>query len=99
MGCPICGPLCSRYYIVISLWGIVMLGLLGLFFWMRSPALFEDTPLTSMWEHENFTAKFAQEKYEQNAMNCWIAAGIYVVLFLFSFVQLMMNKRSSYEMA
>ncbi|KAK7099570.1 ribonuclease kappa-like [Littorina saxatilis] len=99
MACPICGPLCSRYYMVLSVWAIVMLGLLGVFFWLRSPALFEDTPLKSNWEHHNYTLEYAKEKYEQNAMNCWIAAGIYVVLFVFSFIQYKMNNRSSYEMS
>lgn len=73
-------------------------GLLGGFFWWRSPALFEDVPLAD-WEHNNYTLEYAQKKYEQNAVNCWIAAGIYVALFLFSFVQFKMNNRSNYEMS
>ncbi|KAL8614319.1 hypothetical protein ACOMHN_007657 [Nucella lapillus] len=98
MGCPICGPLCSRYYMVLSLWGIIMLALLGIFFWVRSPALFEDVPLDE-WDKKGFSLDYAKTKYEQNAVNCWIAAALYVVLFVFSFVQYRMNNRSSYEMS
>jgi len=83
---------------ILSVWGVFMLGLLGLFFQIRSPALFEDVPLGE-WEHHNYTLEYAKEKYEQNAMNCWIAAGIYVVLFIFSFVQFKMNNKSNYEMS
>ncbi|XP_076450574.1 ribonuclease kappa-like [Babylonia areolata] len=98
MGCPIWGTSCSRYYMVISIWGIVMLALLGIFFWVRSPALFEDVPLGD-WEANHFSKDYAKTKYEQNAINCWIAAAIYVVLFIFSFVQYKMNNRSNYEMS
>lgn len=75
-----------------------MLALLGIFFWVRSPALFEDVPLKD-WESHGFDSDYAKKKYEQNAINCWIAAAIYVGLFIFSFVQYKMNNRSSYEMS
>ncbi|ESO91552.1 hypothetical protein LOTGIDRAFT_233363 [Lottia gigantea] len=92
---PICGPKLSAYCSILSVWGIVMLGLLGLFFQIRSPTLIEDIPL----ENWNGTYSEAVEKFEQTAMNCWIAAGIYVVLFIFSFVQQRMHSRASYEMS
>nr|KAG5699437.1 hypothetical protein BaRGS_016283 [Batillaria attramentaria] len=74
------------------------MGILGVFFQIRSPALFEDVPLND-WAANNFTHEFAQEKYEQNAINCWVAAGIYVVIFLFSLSQERMNARGNYEMS
>lgn len=83
---------------LISVWGIIMLGLLGVFFWQRSPALFEDANIDEEeWEKEKFSPDYVRQKYEDTAYNCWIAAGLYVVLFIFSFIQQKMNSRGSYE--
>ncbi|XP_046580785.1 ribonuclease kappa-like [Haliotis rubra] len=98
MACPICGPKLSAYCMVLSIWAIIMLGLLGLFFYIRSPALFEDVPLGD-WEKNNYTYAHVQEKYEQNATNCWIAAGLYFLLLIFSFTQQRMNSRANYELS
>jgi hypothetical protein len=81
-------------------------GFLGIFFWIRSPGLFEDTPAAKLgddhkpvWEEHGYDMQFVYDKYEQCAINCWIACGLYVVLFFFSFVQFRMNNRSNYEMS
>ncbi|CAL1548188.1 unnamed protein product [Lymnaea stagnalis] len=98
--CPCLGPKCSIYYMIISIWGIIMLALMGVFFQIRSIALFEDVSVSeSDWEKANFTRDYVKEKYEDNAINCWIAAGIYVLLFIFAFIQQRMNSRTSYEMS
>uniref|UniRef100_A0A0B6YUT6 Uncharacterized protein n=1 Tax=Arion vulgaris TaxID=1028688 RepID=A0A0B6YUT6_9EUPU len=94
------GPKCSIYYMLISAWGIVMLALMGLFFKIRCPALYEDIKSSeSEWEHNNFSEVYIQEKYDDSAINCWIAAGIYGVLFIFAFIQQRLNARQSYEMS
>ncbi|KAK6184080.1 hypothetical protein SNE40_002198 [Patella caerulea] len=93
---PFCGPKLSAYCSILSVWGVVMLGFLGLFFQLRSPTLIEDIPLEE-WAANNHTFEYAKEKYQQTAMNCWIAAGIYVVLFFISFIQQRMHSRASYE--
>ncbi|KAH9496406.1 hypothetical protein Btru_012557 [Bulinus truncatus] len=94
------GPKCSLYYMLISIWGIIMLVLLGIFFQIRSIALFEDLKMDEKeWENLNFTKSYIQEKYEDNAINCWIAAGIYVLLFAWSFFQYRLNARQNYEMS
>jgi len=85
---------------IISVWGVIMLGLLGAFFYMRSPSLFEDAGVDEKeWKANNYTMEFVKEKYEDTALNCWIAAGLYAVLFIFSFIQQKMNSRGSYEMS
>ncbi|XP_063401633.1 ribonuclease kappa-like [Mytilus trossulus] len=96
VSCPICGPKLSICCTVLSIWGVVMLALLGVFFRIHSPALFEDIPMTEKeWEHNNHTQSFLHEKYEQAGLNCFIAAGIYVLFFFFSCFQQRMNARSS----
>jgi len=74
-----------------------MLALLGVFFWIRAPALAEDLPINELeWEKENYTYGYIEKLYQQNAINCWIAAGIYVVTFVLSVVMFKVNQRSSY---
>lgn len=74
--------------------------ILGGFFYIRSPALFEDIPKDeATWHAQNFSLEYVKEKYEQNAINCFIAAGIYVAIFIFSFIQQRMNAQGNYEMS
>lgn len=73
---------------------------MGVFYQIKSPALFEDIPLNvTEWEEKNFDKDYIYEKYETVALNCFIASGIYVVLFFFSCCQQRMNARASYEMS
>ncbi|XP_072762557.1 ribonuclease kappa [Anoplolepis gracilipes] len=92
----ICGPKYALCGLVLSVWGIFQLLLMGVFFYVRSVALVEDLPLgekqfTSL---ENFY-DVVDRGYTQNAYNCWIAACIYVLTFLFSGHQFYLNSRSS----
>ncbi|KAL7735142.1 hypothetical protein ACLKA6_008404 [Drosophila palustris] len=89
----ICGPKCSLCGLIISVWGIVQLVLMGLFFYIHSVALIEDLPLLE--EYENLDAFYtaANAAYTQNAYNCWIAACIYVLTLLLSAQQFYMNSR------
>ncbi|XP_059156428.1 ribonuclease kappa-B-like [Physella acuta] len=92
------GPKCSIYYMIISIWGIIMLALMGIFFQIRSVALFEDLKVDEHeWAAQNYSREFIQVVYQDNAINCWIAAGIYVLLFIFAFIQQRLNARQSYE--
>jgi len=77
-----------------------MLGLLGIFFNIRSPSLFEDANIDEHeWEKGGFSLDYVKKQYEASAVNCWIAAALYVALFVFAFVNQRMNSRSSYEMS
>lgn len=42
---PLCGTKLSLCCTVISAWGLLQLGLTGVFFFLRSPALVEDIPM------------------------------------------------------
>lgn len=69
---------------------------MGVFFYIRSVALVEDLSLSE----KNITSlddfyMMADRGYTQNAYNCWIAACIYVLTFLFSGHQFYLNSRSS----
>ena len=46
---PLCGPKLSMLCTVVSAWGLVQLGLTGVAFFVRSPALVEDIPIHELW--------------------------------------------------
>ncbi|XP_066587767.1 ribonuclease kappa [Prorops nasuta] len=92
----ICGPKYALCGLILSVWGIVQLLLMGIFFYVRSVALIEDLPLEDkeFKTIDDFYTE-ANRYYSQNAINCWIAACIYVFTFLFSGHQFYVNSRSS----
>ncbi|CAL8327832.1 unnamed protein product [Lota lota] len=96
MSCLICGPKLATCGVVISIWGVIMLAMLGVFFRTHSAVLIEDVPLTE----EDFRDTNPPQKiygiYNQVAYNCFIAAAIYVVVGVFSFCQISLNKRKEY---
>ncbi|KAE9551191.1 hypothetical protein FO519_005604 [Halicephalobus sp. NKZ332] len=76
---PICGPTLSTFCMIISVWGVVFLGLLGLFFSMKAVTLFPDLHLE---ESSKFDVHEVEERYVAKATQCWIAAGLYAVTFI-----------------
>lgn len=92
----ICGPKLSLCGIIVSAWGIVQLGIMGVFFYMKSVALAEDLP--GHEEHFSSALDFyaaADKGYILNAYNCWIAAVLYFLTLLFSAQQFYANTKSS----
>ncbi|KAH7729367.1 Protein F49C12.12 [Aphelenchoides avenae] len=69
---------------VMSVWGIVFLGLLGVFFYINAVTLFPDLHFT---ENETLTKQTVEDKYQEKAVQCWIAAGMYVVTLIIVFWQ------------
>jgi len=103
----ICGPKLSLAGCVISAWGIVQLSLMGIFFWIHSVALVEDLnvkepsaycpePPAPCEDTQPFVNAM-EASYNQNAMNCWIAALLYLVTLCISAQQFWMNNRSTYS--
>ena len=96
---PCCGPKLSLFCTLISIWGVIMLPILGLLLNFHSTAFAED--FAEIETEKEF--KSADElwdavktKYETAALNCWIAAGCYGVTLLISVHQCYYNfKRSS----
>ncbi|CAB3231724.1 unnamed protein product [Arctia plantaginis] len=98
MACKFCGPKLSLCGLVLSVWGIIQLTLMGVFYQIRSVALLEDLPLG---EHHESITDFLQDVevgYTTNAYNCWIAALLYVITLVISGHQFWMNNRSSVSM-
>ncbi|MBN3313003.1 RNKB Ribonuclease, partial [Atractosteus spatula] len=92
-----CGPKLAACGIVLSIWGVIMLLLLGIFFNVHSAVLIEDVPFT---EDDMLLDKNPPQKiyglYDQVSYNCFIAAAIYLLVGGLSFCQVQLNKRKEY---
>ncbi|CAG5029350.1 unnamed protein product [Parnassius mnemosyne] len=100
MACKFCGPKLSLCGLILSVWGIIQLTLMGVFYYIEAVALLEDLPLEEEGGHhtiEGFIHK-VEVGYSQNAYNCWIAALLYVITLVISGHQFWMNNRSSVSM-
>ena len=65
MNLKFCGPKCSIALFLLSIWGTVQLGLMSLFFYLRSVALIKDLPI-SVDEEESFStySEYAEVRIE-----------------------------------
>ncbi|XP_076257840.1 ribonuclease kappa-B-like [Rhynchophorus ferrugineus] len=90
-----CGPKLSLCGLIISVWGIVQLALMGVFYYIEAVALAEDLP--EIHEYQNITDFYSKMTmgYQQNAYNCWIAALLYLITLVVSAHQFWLNNRSS----
>jgi ribonuclease kappa len=73
---------------VISVWGIIQFILLGVFFYVRAVPLLDDFEIANI----TLTDKAVFENdlthaFHQRAINCWIAAVLYVILLVFTGLQ------------
>jgi len=93
----ICGPKLSLVGVILSAWGIVQLSLMGVFFYTKSVALIEDVPLEEEYESGAKLITDMETGFQQNALNCWIAALLYLVTLCVSVQQFWMNNRSTYS--
>lgn len=93
----ICGPKAAACGLVLSLWGVLMLGMLGIFFNIHSAGLIEDVPLTEdIKPGDSDVAQKFYRLYDNVSYNCFIAAAIYLVIGGISFCQIRINKQKEY---
>ncbi|CAF93940.1 unnamed protein product, partial [Tetraodon nigroviridis] len=90
----ICGPKLSACGFILSAWGVIMLALLGIFFTTHSAILIEDVPLADEDFHQDSNPPHRiYSVYNSVGYNCFIAAGVYVLVGAFSCCQMKLNKR------
>merc|ERR1712226_951159 len=80
----ICGPKFSACLALMSLWGIIQLGLLSVAFHSRALALVEDLKLNDSLKGYDDKFDDMERGYDLAANNCWIAALLYIVTFVIS---------------
>lgn len=90
----VCGPKASIVGLVLSIWGILQLAVTGLLLHQRSVAFVEDLYLEdSAFESPDRLANTLDNKFQQGALNCWIAALMYVATLCLFIQQYWMNER------
>lgn len=64
---------------------------------VNAVAFVEDIPINmTEWAEKKYAQEYIDEKFAMVSTNCFIAAGIYLLLLVFSAVQLHFNTRHSY---
>lgn len=91
----LCGPNLSSFGLCLSVWGIIQLGITGVLFHTRSVALIHDVLLNKEYQTSNQLINDINIKYDASALNCWIAALMYVATLCISAQQFwsQQNKR------
>ncbi|XP_013162715.1 PREDICTED: ribonuclease kappa-like [Papilio xuthus] len=92
---------CGLCCMLISVWGVVQLILMGILYKIECITLLEDVEAEEYVDYDDFIKK-TQENYSMVGLNCLIAAGIYVVMILLSWLcmhqaqrkELMQRKKS-----
>ena len=93
----LCGPKLSLCGVILSIWGVVQLSFMGIFFWANAVAFVEDIPLKESYTDMEELKSDLDTGYMQNAFNCWIAALLYLVTLCVSVQQFWMNNRATYS--
>ncbi|EDV26948.1 Ribonuclease kappa-B [Trichoplax sp. H2] len=104
-----CGPKCSNCCFVLSIWGIVMLIILGIFFQTRAVTVSEDVDEDG-WDQTATSQSYPKisriscsndcnsvERPSPQHKNCYIAAGMYGFTLLISIWQKYENSRAAYR--
>jgi len=103
-----CGPKCSICCTLLSIWGIIMLPILGGLLTVKSVAFKEDfhvgpseylglDPNETNHDEMAYINKLVEEvhkKYDDGAFNCYVATAIYGASFLISLHQWYLNHRA-----
>ncbi|KHN75867.1 Ribonuclease kappa-B [Toxocara canis] len=96
--CPLCGPKLSAFCMVMSVWGVIFLGLLGVFFYIQAVSLFPDLHFGEEEAERGvvppLTNAIIADKYGEKATQCWVAAGMYLVTLIVVFWQNKFNTTS-----
>ncbi|CAI5448796.1 unnamed protein product [Caenorhabditis angaria] len=84
--CPFLGPKMSAFIMVMSVWGIIFLGILGCSFWNQAITLFPDLEFEKCENRKETCEEYLvqtideiEDKYNRKAYQCWGAAGLYLV--------------------
>jgi len=80
----------------LSVWGIIQLVVMGVLFTNKAVAFSEDLGIEIEHnEPRNFEEFYGDvnRKYNYSANNCWVAAGIYALVFLLSLQQFYSSRK------
>jgi len=93
-GMVVCGPKASTVGLILSIWGILQLAVTGLLLHQRSVAFVQDLDLNdAAFNSPSELSTELDNKFQAGALNCWIAALMYVATLCVSVQQFWMNER------
>ncbi|XP_042864356.1 ribonuclease kappa-like [Penaeus indicus] len=92
-----CGYKFSLCLLLISCWGLVQLLLMGMLFYCETPAFLEDLPLTGPYENIGQYMNDVHHGFGTNALNCLIAACLYIITLGVSGWQFYLNQKTTYQ--
>ena len=90
-----CGPKLSACGLLLSIWGVLQLGLMAVLFYVRSVALVDDLPLNVTHVDVGSFVKDMEDGYDNLARNCLITTACYVLTFFISAHQFWVNSKPS----
>lgn len=85
-----CSATTSFFCAFIGLWGLIMLPLMGAFFYVHAVTFIEDAPYDEA--PSNFTKSGLEDAYEAVAINLFISTGVYLLCFLLCVCQFVGRK-------
>ncbi|XP_017094157.1 ribonuclease kappa-B [Drosophila bipectinata] len=82
----VCGRKCSMMCLFVSVWGFLMLNILGVLFYIRSLDMLRDIHFDHKFEWET-VEQFREEAdkgFQKNAIRCFITATVYLFFIILS---------------
>ncbi|XP_028043117.1 ribonuclease kappa-like [Bombyx mandarina] len=83
---------CANCCMIISVWGTIQLIIMGTLYKKEMLTLLDDVEAEEYRNYEDFIKK-THENYQKVARNCWIAASIYFVVFIISYICVKKTKK------
>jgi len=92
----ICGPKLSICGLLLSIWGVLQLGIMSIGFYVRSVAFVEDLPLANeTYPDADSYRKAIDDSYGNVALSCLVTTICYVLTAIVSAHQVWVNNKSS----
>ncbi|KAG6451194.1 hypothetical protein O3G_MSEX006973 [Manduca sexta] len=85
---------CAIYCMLLSIWAVIQLVLMGIFYKMETLVLIEDVEPEEYTDYDDFIAK-TKANYSIVAINCWIAAVIYLIFIGISYLGIKKAQKSA----
>lgn len=88
---PLCGQKCSIVCTLLSIWGIIMLGIMSFCFYMHSAAFLEDVEQMESGSKKQVLIEYSRH-YGRVMRNCAIATFLYLITMIISLLQYSMYR-------
>lgn len=91
----ICGYKMSIFCTALSVWGVLQMSLMALFYYLRAVVFIQDVPTKGKFDNAGEFFKEVDQGYKINALDCFLTALLYLLTLILSITQLYLNWRKS----